>query len=237
MNNEILDNFEKQVEEPLEFFKDFFFKDQAEYLLELLDQENIPYEISKSETIIDEAIVGNTLSPKIILKLQPKHFERANELIKANVVVDEAAMKDHFLNQLDDKELLEILEKPEEWSIENGVVAKQLLARRGVKYNEAEMKKKQANRLEELRSGKNSKEGSVGFYNGSILAAFLFLSPLFFIAGVGMGFYYWKDSAVDSTGTKFLSYNERTRGIGKMMVFGWVGLFILYFLLLPYVIS
>lgn len=237
MNKEILDDFEKGIEEPLAFFKDFFFEEQATYLLALLDEENIPYEISKNETIIDEAIVGNTLSPKIILKLQPKHFERANALIKANVVVDEAAMKDHFLNQLDDKELLEILEKPDEWSIENGVVAKQLLAHRGVKYSEEAIKTKQAQRLEKIRAGKDSKEGSVGFYNASIFAAFLFLSPLFFIAGVGMGVYYWKDTTVDTTGTKFFSYNDSTREIGKLMVFGWIALFIGYFLLLPYILS
>jgi hypothetical protein len=65
----------------------------------------------------------------------------------------------------------------------------------------------------------------------------VFLSPLFMVGGIGMGWYYWRDKTHDSNGNSYFTYSPTSRNQGKMLFFaGWFlqALAILLYFLKPY---
>lgn len=230
MEDELLDDFDRN-NQPFEFYKDFFVIAQAEFVVNLLKDAAIPYQLDQSSTIIDEAIVGNSLTPKFVLKLPPKFFQKANDLIKENLVVDDAYVATHYLNQLEEHELIEILERPDEWSLEDGIVAREILANRGKTYSDAELQKMQNERLALLRTGKAEPLGKLSSYYLLILAASFFFSAYFVLAGLGLALFYWKDTNVDATGFKYYTFDAGTRKIGQITFWVWLVFMIPFFFL------
>lgn len=218
-----------------EFYRDFFLLEQAEEVTHLLEKSGIPYKLEKSEVLIDEAIVGNSLTPKIVLRLQPIHFQRANEVIKENIKLTPEILEAHYLNQLDARELLEIIEKPDEWSVEDVVVARAILAQRGIPIDEASIHQMQRERLQLLRAGKDVSLAQLLLFYLVIFGVSILFSGYFMLAGLALSWYYWKDMTVDTTGTKFYTYKSSVRQIGKILF--WLWLFVgipLFSLFIPY---
>lgn len=233
MEEQIIDDYDNKASD-FEFFRDFFVLDQAEFVVSLLKSANIPYKLEKSQTVIDEAIVGNTLSPKFVLRLPPTFFEKANNLIKANLQFDDNYLDEHYLNQLNEQELLEILEKPDEWSIEDGLIAQKILAKRGREVSDDEVQQMQAKRRIFLRAGKTESKGKILSFYLLIVAISFFFSAFFILAGLGLSWYYWKDTNVDATGFKYYSFEESTRKLGQNLFWIWLVIVIpFFFFLLP----
>lgn len=233
MKEQVLDDFDYK-EDDFEFFRDFFVLDQAEFVVNLLKSATIPYKLEKSQTVIDEAIVGNTLTPKFVLRLPPVFFEKANDLIRSNTQISDAYLEEHYLDQLDENELIEILEKPDEWSIEDGLVAQRILANRGKEISEEEIQQMQEERRTLLRTGRSESRGKIlSFYLLSLAVSFFF-SAFYVLAGLGLSWYYWKDTNVDATGYKYFSFDESTRKFGQNMFWFWLVIVIpFFFFLLP----
>lgn len=229
MQETILDDFDKNGQQ-FEFFRDFFVLDQAEFVMKILESANIPYKLEKSSTVIDEAIVGNSLTPKFILRLQRASFQKANVLIKENLVVDAAYVDEHHLNDLTTNELIAILEKPDEWGLEDGVIAQKILFNRGENYDDEVIQNLQNDRLATLRAGKNEPIGQMLLYYLLIMAVSIFFSSLFILAGLGLAWYYWKDTNVDSTGVKYYSFKPETRNRGQIIFFVWLLLVVPFFI-------
>lgn len=213
-----------------EFFRDFFLLEQAEGIVELLKEAKIPFKLDKSETIIDEAIVGNSLTPKIVLRLPKEYFQQANELIKQSLVLSYEDIDNHYLNQLEQKELEAILKKPDEWSVEDVIAAQQILKSRGVDYSDGEVKYLQEKRLKEIRKGKTESLGVMGISYLIVILISSFFSLYFILAGLGIAWYYWKDTTIDATGFKFHSFDATTRKLGRIAFWVWLFVMVPFFL-------
>jgi len=205
-----------------ESYKRFHNAEQAKSYATLLADYNIPYLIEGSQTILDEAIVGSPLLPKVILKLRPEDFSRANQVIMSEMVAaEDFSVEDHYLNQLENEELLAIFEKQDEWEVEDIQVAQFILEKRGVPISSEKIQVQREQRLETIRKGKSGNRFFMLLYALSI-ALGIVIHPLFVIAGIGMGYYYAYGKSVDPDGNRYFTFDAPTRKYGKLVLYGGI---------------
>lgn len=205
---------EKSEEDKFEFYRSFQFQEDALPFLELLKENKIPYEFNGSETLITEAIVGSPNYPKFVLKILRSDFPIVNSIIEQEVLKNAADFHEHYLNDFTDHELLAILRKPDQSSIEDITITKELLKRRGIPIDPSALIEMKQERLNELQKGKDENGGWMLLFFLILVAISIFFSIFFIIGTIGLSWYYWKDKSADIDGHKFYTYNEETRKNG-----------------------
>jgi hypothetical protein len=215
----------------LEYFREFLNVEEANDLAQLLEKNNILYSLEKPQVLIDKAIVGTTILPKVVLKILPRDFEQVNRML-ANIIEQQAVPEGHYLLDFDDLELFEVIKKPDSWNIEDVTMARKILVNRGFEITNQQLQELQEQRFDELKAGKDGSLSWMIFYAFCVVLGVVFLHPLFMIAGVGMGFYYWQDKRRDPKGAPYFTFNKKTRIAGQIIFYLGIGLMIVLFILL-----
>ena len=228
--DEILDDdfFERPKNEDLKkfkFYRGFHNMEEAREFAALLESHQVPYHAKKSQLIIDSVIVGTGLMPKVTIEIKPEDFPKVNAIIEDQIsAVDFADVEDHYLNQMEDEELMEIFEKPDEWTVEDVNIAKIIARERGVRVSDSEIQNARAKRLEEIRKGKSEGKTRMALYFlGMIAGVFInitIISLALILAGIGMGYYYAYGKSLDPDGNKFPAFDPDTRQFGKLIFYG-----------------
>lgn len=223
---------EKSEEDNFEFYRSFQFEEDATPFIELLKENEIPYEFNGSETIITEAIVGSSNYPKFVLKILRSDFSSVNSIIEKEVLKNSADFHEHYLNDLTDHELLAILRKPDQSSIEDITITKELLKRRGIPIDPSALVEMKQERLSILQKGKDENVSWMFLFFLLLVATSIFFNMFFIIGTIGFAWHYWKDKSTDIDGNKFYTYNEQTRkngirfGISSIVL--TIGLYLIY---------
>ena len=230
---------EKSEEENFEFYRSFQFQEDAVPFLDLLKENEIPYEFNGSETIITEAIVGSPNYPQFVLRVLRSDFAIVNSIIENEVLKNSADFHEHYLYDFTDRELLAILRKPDESSIEDLTIAKELLKRRGIPIDPSALVEMKQERLSELQKGKDENVGWMVLFFLMLTALCIFFNPSFVIGIIGLSWHYWKDKSTDIDGNKFYTYNEKTRKNGIIfgvasIILGIAFALLIFNLILPY---
>ena len=208
-----------QSENTFEFYRDFLNLDEANAFTSMLKANNIEHSLETSDTVIDKAIVGNGFIPKAVLKIKNEDFQKVNGLIAYEIASGEYAdYADHYLNDFETEELRAIFEKPEDWTPEDAAIARIILRERGIEISTEEIKAKKQARLEEIRKGQRGNRLGMAFYAFGI-AFGLILNLFLLLAGIGMAYYYTFGKATDMVGQKYFVYDEKTRKIGKIILY------------------
>jgi len=207
-------------ESNFEFFKSFHREEDAIPYAELLKDNNIPFRFDLTNTIIDQAIVGSPIFPKYTIKILSEDFKRVYQIIEKEILRNAPNLPEHYLNELSDHQLLDLLKKPDETSIEDNVIAKEILKQRGIPVSTDYINEIKKERLTELQKGRDGNTFWMGIYLIMVIVGSVVLSPIMMMAGIGMGWYYWKDKQVDIDGNSFYTFNERTRFFGSVML--WI---------------
>ena len=228
LDDHLLSNYR---EEDFEFFKNFLRKEDALHYVELLKENDIAYRLEGTDVLITEAIVGTPSFPKIILKVLPDDFKRVTNLIEEEILRNAPDFEDHYLNDYSDRELLKILKKPDESSIEDIIITKQLLKLRGIPIAENALEEMKQDRLVELQKGKSGNPTKMLTYLVLLVAGSFLFSPFAIIAGIGMGWYYWKDKSIDVDGNRYFTFDQKTRNFGFAMLVVSVIIVIILFIL------
>ena len=225
LDDHLLGNFD---EGDFEFYKSFYQQEDALPYLELLKENNIVWRLEGSETIITEAIVGSPIFPKIVLRILPEDFKKVNDILEKEILSNAPDLEQHYLNDSTDHELLDILKKQDEFTIEEVIIAKELLRVRGIPIERSALEGMKQNRLEELQKGRDGNLVWMTIYMVLLVLGTFLYSPLAMLAGIGMGWYYWKDQSVDIDGNQYLTFNQKTRNFGifilvlaVLVVLGW----------------
>lgn len=220
---QILD-WPEENENNYEFYRDFFFAEQAGDLLTVFEKENIPYLFNEVKYVIDPVIIGQSLTPKFVLKIRAIDFQRANKIWEEVIRQHPAIADDHYLFDFSTQELLEIVQNPNDWSLEDVVNAKMILEREGIPLDEDFLKEQQNRRIEKLKAGKSPGQTWIKIYFLMALAG-PFLHIILTLAALGMGIFYWKDQTVSETGEKFFTFHDKGRRQGKWLFFtSWISL-------------
>lgn len=227
MDNILDDNFHPNMkEEDFQFYKSFHQQENAQEYLSLLKENNIPYLVASAQLLLDEAIVGTGLMPKVVLKVLPQDFQKIAYLIEEELNHPDLNLNEHHLNQLNDEELMGILNYPDEWTVEDGIIAQRLLEQRGKTVNREEIRLLQEKRFEEIRKGKSVHPFiMVLYFLGVILG--LYVHFILIIAGLSMAYYYTNSKSVDPNGVKYHTFDTQTQQYGRYLMYASIGVVLL----------
>lgn len=227
MNDILDDNFnDGPKEDDFQFYKSFHQIENAEEYLLLLKENEIPYRVASSEALLDEAIVGTGLMPKVVLKVLPQDFQKIAYLVEEELNRPDLDLSGHYLSQLSDDELLQIFDVPDEWTVEDGVIAQRLLEQRGKPISRESIVQKRKERFEKIRKGKHVEPSVIALYFVGVVIGF-FIHVIFIIAGIGMAIYYSSSKSVDPDGNKYDTFDEETRRYGGYLFYGSIVVLIL----------
>ncbi len=124
-------------------------------LVDLLVKNNINYLIE--EDIMNVAVnpltaINNELGKVYFVKIYPDDFTKVTQLLKQreDQYLNEVEA-DHYLFSFTNEELLEVLQKEDEWSSFDYELAKKILIQRGIAIDTQKLAALNESRLEELR--------------------------------------------------------------------------------------
>jgi hypothetical protein len=131
-------------------YQKFWSMDEAVELIHLLKENGIEFEVVDNSISVDVTFVPNRDREKEV-KLRKEDFAKVDELLEKIAESNlENVDKDHYLFQFSQAELLEIIQKPDEWSKDDFLLAKHILTTRGITITSDQVKELKEQRLEKL---------------------------------------------------------------------------------------
>ncbi len=138
-------------------------------------------------------------------------FKRVNDILDLEINQNISQIgEDYYLHSFSTEELLEIVEKPDEWGNQNFLIAKNILKDRGITISDTDISQKKFKRLTEL--AKPEKEGNVFIILGYIFAVF------FGFIGIFFGLLIMNSKKTLPDGRKVFIYDMRTRNHGQIIL-------------------
>lgn len=204
-------------------FQKFNSCQDAEELIANLKKSGIEVEIEDASPPVDITFSGNTMQNEIRVKIQQSDFDKANQILEkqAKLIINQFP-KDYYLFSFTDDELIEIIEKPDEWSKEDYLLSQKILKDKGHDISKEKIENHRINRFHELRK---PEKGQISWL------IFGFVCSIFGgIISIFIGWIYWKYKKTDPEGKRIYMYDQRTRKTGKVLF--WVGIiFFIIFLI------
>lgn len=192
-------------------YEKFFNPDQAQPVIAILKENNIPYEFASIKQALDKLIVGGGPAYLYEVKIPANKFNAANQVLRENTQVDFNEIDPHYyLFSFEDLELVEILKQPDEWGRLDYAIARKILESRGIVYTNDELEALWKSRIETL--AKPEKEEKAWVYAGYFFAAF----GGFF--GILIGLVLLQSTKTLPDGRKVYTYDEATRKKAKLIL-------------------
>jgi hypothetical protein len=192
-------------------FQKFTLIEQAEELVDLLEENQIPYQVEDSSPDVVVAY-SDSVQKEIRVKLKQEDFARANSLLEAiaQTFLEEVS-KDHYLFGFSDEELYEILEKPDEWGKNDYALAKKILRERGKEISAEKLDELQNTRIKELSKPEGGQTGWIIFgYFCAFCGGAL---------GIFFGWYLMSFKKTLPDGRKVYAYTPSVRKHGRIIFF------------------
>jgi len=194
-------------------YEKFFNPEQAEPVLSILQEYEIPYEFAAmNKPAVDQLLSGGGPAYEFEVKIPVDQFETANRLMREKIQINLNEIDpDYYLFTFDDNELIGILKEPDEWGRLDYVIAREILETRGIRFSTEDLDAFWNKKMEKLaQPTKASSLGKWGSYSLSIVACFI---------GIITGLIYWRSTKTLPNGSRYYIYDEETRKLGKNMVF------------------
>ncbi len=211
-------------------FQSFFTIEEALDFASVLKNEGIDVVI-ETDPALDPSIGGVSSDKKHHLKIRLSDFEKVDSLFEKEA--ENSLTKigdDYYLFSFTEDELIEILEKPDEWNKQDYVLAKQILKNRGKDINDDELKNLKKQRLNQLSKPENGMNVWVVIGYISSICGGLF--------GIFIGSALTSTKKTLPTGEIIHVFDERSRKHGKIiLVIGVAVLIISSLTLLYYLIN
>ena len=199
-------------EDEFEIYKTFSSADEARYLGDALSHVGIPVRVKAKKEPFDPTFAFNPLNQKVVVMIRRKDFGEVQKALKvfAEENLDQIDRPDHYLREFSDAELMDILKKQDEWIIEDVVLARKLLADRGITISEEKADSMRSERIEEIRK---EEAGNTLIIVVGYIFAFVGGLPAIFI-----GFRYYFSKITDPDGRQHHTYDKKTRTHGLVMM-------------------
>lgn len=190
--------------ERFEVFASFYDKAQAEEVASLMETQQIPCMVTEEKRILSNYIVGEMDAPPFQVKISNIDFSRAKQLLQ-NYYETHIHEIDpgHYLHSFSATELMEILQKPDEWNAQDIVIARKLLAGQGINLPGEEVARYNAERIKTL--SKPEKTGTVNYIIGYLFAITI---PL---VGIFYALYFRNSRKLLPDGSRVMTYDKSVR--------------------------
>jgi len=123
----------------------------ASAIADKLKAQRIVCLVEKVEPLLEPSFFQNTVEPNIHLKVRSTDLDRANQVLEEYY---ENRLQDvdpnYYLFSFTDVELLDIVAKPDEWGHFDYVLARELLAERGLPIPDETIRQMKQQRLRQL---------------------------------------------------------------------------------------
>ena len=189
------------------------FSDEQEFnqLLHILEKHGITYQTESYRQRI-ESVSMATLPQEYIVKISPNKFNEVHEILNnlaAQAVFD--AEKTHYLFDFTDKELHDVLAKPDEWSAFDYQLALKILKDSGKHIDTDFLNSLRKTRIEDLSKPEGNQKINIVF--GYLLALFGGL------IAIGIGLNIVASKKILPNGEQIYSYSENDRKHGYCIIF------------------
>jgi hypothetical protein len=192
-------------------FQSFATEAEAAVVADVLKENNIAFIIRKAKEPLDHTIAGETPDDLVFLLLRSSDFSRANEILDNQVLKNLSDLEaDYYLYSFTNDELFEVLNKPDEWSRQDVLVAGKILSDRGIQLKQEDIRELKIKRMKELEA--EEKEPRATIFSGYMLAF------LFSIIGIFFGLAFLTAKKVLPDGRKVFTYNSVARRHGRNIV-------------------
>ncbi|MHA4808454.1 hypothetical protein ACX0G9_10110 [Flavitalea flava] len=151
----------------------------ASVIAERFKEQQIEYLIENEVPVFDVSFANNSIEPTIQLKVRPADFPRAHATLEAWYQTQlQDVDPDYYLLSFTDRELLDIVSKPDEWGHFDYALAKKLLTDRGIPITSDTANTLREKRLEELSKPERSSPNWIlaGYFfaiSGGLLGLFI----------------------------------------------------------------
>jgi len=165
---------------------------EASDLIELLNANQIPFEIDDSALHFD--VVPQNINPMdngVMIKIKPMDKERVDNFFITDI--EKESFGNHYLFSFSDNDIIDIIVNPEEWPEEEIALAKKISKQRDLKPTAEQVKKirKNTGKATEQIKKENSVSGGaawfsiISFYSITTTIMVIF-SPSKYIQGLGI---------------------------------------------------
>ncbi len=205
-------------------YKKFKDLDIANDISEKLKREGVYFEIENEKQYFDPTFANNPMQNDFRIKIEPSNFLKADKILEnyyASLL--DRIQEDYYLFSFTNKELFEIISKPDEWGDLDYQLAKKILLDRGEEITNEELQNLKDKRINVLSKPETSQTALVIFgYAVNVLGIIsLFIKIEFRLIwlpiAIIMGAILSQTKTVLPNGEVIFSYNEKDRKHGKII--------------------
>jgi|GEM_PF-2192627 len=140
-------------------------EEDLKFFTEIFDDCNVDYKIDNPQSLSDNTlataygvqVAEDAMQYKFMLMVAEDDFERAQAELRSHITEyfrNAGTEENSLLNDFSDEELLDVIKKPDEWSIEDIAIAQSLLDKHGKHVSDEVVETYRQKRLEEVRKPK-----------------------------------------------------------------------------------
>jgi len=189
-------------------------------LVELLEANNIPYELEDDVQIFDVSFANIQHHRDYRIKLLQSDFDKATELRNA-IVLSELDEIDpgYYLFDFTDEELIDLIAKQDEWSPFDFQLAQKILKDRGNEISTQKINELKEERIEELAKPEKHHGFRIGL--GYVFAS------LGGLIGIIIGYHLISSKKTLPTGQRIYTYSESDRKQGRRILIIGIPIFVI----------
>src|ERR1700752_2088713 len=132
-------------------YKSFYSEIDALELSTFLNENQIENEIERIKPFVDPLIGGDDLAKEFHVKIRPNDFRNANEVLDQLLAQNISTIdKDYYLFSFTNDELMEVINKADEWNNQDVLLARKLLRDRNIEISDKEFSEIKSNRYIQL---------------------------------------------------------------------------------------
>jgi hypothetical protein len=190
-------------------FKTFQDKETAEDFSDVLKEKGIEFYIEEDEPGFDPSYANNPMDTDYHIMIPESDFEKANQAYEDYFEKQlDHIPSDYYLYSFTDKELKEIVAKPDVWGSLDYLLAQKILAQRGLPVSEEEKQTLRTERSKALQQPEKEKDLSIILY---------YIISLFFPVGIVIGWVWTNSKKTLPDGTKVHRYDANLQRHGRII--------------------
>jgi hypothetical protein len=199
---------------------------EAEELLELLETNGLAYVVVNNSPSFDVTFSLSRVDDQVEIQLKPSDFPVLDGLLAKKTEQELPEIDpEHYLFTFTSEELLDVIAKPGEWTVEDRVLAKKILSNRGVHLTEQRVKEMEERYLQAVHLPERAGTGLV--LTGLIFSGIGGFIPIFTqnifsrvfeFLGLTIGVSLVLFKKTDSEGKRFPVFSRKARLSGAIMI-------------------
>ncbi len=186
-------------------------QEEAQAIQQLLNTHNIPSKLEINSALLDANLLGQQFDPAYWIKIPADAFRTAETLVRESIDIKlHEVEENYYLLSFSNEELMEVIEKKDEWGNYDYALALHLLKTKGIELTDTDLVRIDQQRIKALAKPDNG--NNLWIFVGYLSAAFLGALGLF------IGFFMLRTKKTLPDGSRVYAFSDRARSHGKYIL-------------------